>query len=63
MKLTNRMQTIVSLIDNGSNVIDIGCDHALVDIYLSLYNNNKCIASDINKNALTIAQKLSLIHI
>ena len=38
MKLTNRMQTIVSLIDNGSNVIDIGCDHALVDIYLSLYN-------------------------
>lgn len=57
MKLTNRMQTIVSLIDNGSNVIDIGCDHALVDIYLSLYNNNKCIASDINKNALTIAQK------
>ena len=52
MKLTKRLNAIVSLIDEGTNVIDIGCDHALLDIYLTLNNKNKCIASDINENAL-----------
>lgn len=56
MKLTNRMKAIASLVDKGVNVIDIGCDHALIDIYLSLYNGNKCIASDINENALSSAK-------
>lgn len=52
MNLTKRLNAIVSLIDEGTNVIDIGCDHALLDIYLTLNNKNKCIASDINENAL-----------
>lgn len=56
MKLTKRLIAIASLVDRGVNVIDIGCDHALIDIYLTLYNKNTCIASDINKNALSIAQ-------
>lgn len=56
MKLTNRMKAITSLVDEGVNVIDIGCDHALIDIYLSLYNKNKCIASDVNENALSSAK-------
>lgn len=56
MKLTKRLQTICSLVDSGSNVVDIGCDHGLIDIYLTLYNNNNCIASDINNNALEFAK-------
>lgn len=57
MKLTKRLNEIVSLIDEGTNVIDIGCDHALLDIYLTLNKKNKCIAADINKNALESAIK------
>ena len=56
MKLTKRLQTICSLVNSGSNVVDIGCDHGLIDIYLTLYNNNNCIASDINNNALEFAK-------
>lgn len=56
MKLTKRLKTICSLVDSGSNVIDIGCDHGLIDIYLTQNNNNKCIASDINENALEFAK-------
>lgn len=57
MKLTKRLNTIVSLVDKDCNVVDIGCDHALIDIYLTLYNNNNCIASDVNENALYIAKE------
>lgn len=55
MKLTKRLETICSLVDKNTNVIDIGCDHGLIDIYLTLNNKNKCIASDINQNALNSA--------
>lgn len=56
MQMRRRLKTIASLVDKGSKVIDVGCDHALLDIYLTLYNGNKCIASDINKNAYEIAK-------
>lgn len=56
MQMRRRLKTIASLVDKGSNVIDVGCDHALLDIYLTLYNSNTCIASDINKNAYQIAK-------
>lgn len=56
MQIRKRLKTIASLVDKGSKVIDIGCDHALLDIYLTLYNSNKCIACDVNKNAYEIAK-------
>jgi len=56
MQIRKRLKTIASLVEKGSKVIDIGCDHALLDIYLTLYNSNECIASDINKNAYEIAK-------
>lgn len=55
--ISERLKAIASLVHNGENVIDIGCDHGLLDIYLTLHNNNKCIASDINENALNQAKK------
>ena len=58
IKLSNRLEAVSSLIPIKSSIIDIGCDHALLDIYL--YQNkkvNKIIASDINQNALSIAKE------
>lgn len=52
---TKRIKQLASLIDKNVNVIDIGCDHGLLDIYLTLYNQNKCIASDIKQTALNQA--------
>lgn len=56
MNLSNRLQAIATLVDVKAKVIDVGCDHAYLDIYLTLNNDNKCIASDINENALNIAK-------
>ena len=34
MKLSKRLKAISEFIDNEDRIIDIGCDHALLDIYL-----------------------------
>ena len=57
MNLSKRLQAVATLVDINSRVIDVGCDHAYLDIYLTLNNENKCIATDINKNALELAKK------
>ena len=57
IKLSKRLQKIAELINEEDTVLDIGCDHALLDIYLTLYNNNRCIATDINKSALKKAEE------
>lgn len=55
--LSKRLLEISKLIPKGTNVIDIGCDHALLDIYLTLNNDNKCIASDISEKVIQNANK------
>jgi len=58
IKLSKRLETISSLIPNNSKVIDIGCDHGLLDIYLYQKKiSTKLIAADINENALDNAKK------
>lgn len=58
MNITKRLEAIASLISNNSNIVDVGCDHAYLDIYLTLNRENvTCLACDINKNALTMAKK------
>lgn len=55
-KLSKRLAVISSFIEDNSKVIDIGCDHGLLSIYLvNKYKNIRVIASDINKNALDTA--------
>jgi len=56
MNLSKRLEAVATLVDVGKRVIDVGCDHAYLDIYLTLNNENKCIATDINKNALNMAK-------
>ncbi len=40
IKISKRLEAISSLVPINSKVIDIGCDHALLDIYLIQNNNN-----------------------
>ena len=57
MKLSKRLQTICDLVEENSSIIDVGCDHALIDIYLVLYKHVTAIAADVNQNALAIAKE------
>jgi len=58
IKLSKRLEAISSLIPNDSKIIDVGCDHGLLDIYLYQKGiSNKIIASDINENALNNARE------
>lgn len=55
-KLSRRLEVVASYVKDNSKIIDIGCDHGLLSIYLAKkYDNIKIIASDINKNALGTA--------
>lgn len=57
IKLSKRLSIVASLIDSN-NIIDVGCDHGLLDIYLAQCNKNrKIIVSDINENALNNAKE------
>lgn len=58
IKLSKRLEEISSLVPLKARVVDVGCDHGLLDIYL--YQNgivSKIIASDINENALSNAKE------
>ena len=58
IKISKRLEAISSLIPTNSKVIDIGCDHALLDIYLYQKKiSKKIIATDINQNALNNAKE------
>lgn len=55
---SKRIITLASFINKEDIVLDVGCDHGYLSIYLEL--NNLChhvIASDISKNALSYAIK------
>lgn len=53
MKINNRLKTIGDLVPLSSYPLDIGCDHALLSIYLVKEKNiEKAIASDNKKGPL-----------
>ena len=55
--ISKRLKKIASFVSDNSNVLDVGCDHALLDIYLAKNKNATCIASDINEKPLQAALK------
>lgn len=57
-RISNRLKAIVKFVSKKDKIVDVGCDHGLLSIYL-VENNlvNKVIASDINQNALNSAIK------
>jgi len=58
IKLSKRLSVIASLVPENAVIADIGCDHALLDIYLSKKKIiKKSFAIDITKGALNQADK------
>lgn len=56
IKLSKRLEIVASYVSDNSKLVDIGCDHGLLDIYLAKTRKNiTIIASDINENALSNA--------
>ena len=57
-KLNDRLLSIASLVEENRKIIDVGCDHALLSIYL-VQNNKplKVIASDIKEGPLLHAKE------
>ena len=56
IKLNKRLTTISAFILKNDKVIDIGCDHDLLAIYLYQKNKIKVVGSDINNLPLNIAR-------
>ncbi len=53
MKISHRLKEISEFVSEEDKIIDIGCDHALLDIYLCQeYKDLKIIASDVHEGAL-----------
>ena len=53
IKISERLKYIADYIDNKTNILDIGCDHGLLDIYLMQTKKDINItATEINKKAL-----------
>lgn len=58
MKINNRLKAIATLVEKNAKVMDIGCDHALLDIYLVENKRiDKCVAADISEGPLKAASK------
>ncbi len=56
IKINNRLKAIGDLVDSHSFVLDIGCDHGLLEVYL-LKKNIKVVGSDNKQGPLDKAKK------
>lgn len=57
-KLSKRLLAIAEMVEDGKTVFDVGCDHAYLDIYLTLYRTNiSCYAIDVRPSVIKIAKK------
>lgn len=58
MKINSRLKKIGDLVEANSFCLDVGCDHALLDIYLVKQKKDiKAVASDIAEGPLEQAKK------
>jgi len=55
--LNKRLQTLSAFIEKNDVLLDIGCDHGLLGIYLVLNKNIQVISSDINEKPLLKAKE------
>lgn len=49
--ISQRLKTIASMVDTES-IIDVGCDHAYLDIFLAKTRNTKCTAIDVREGII-----------
>ncbi len=58
IKLSSRLKAISDFVCDDSSIVDVGCDHAYLSIFLYQHKKNiNIIASDVNINALSNAKK------
>ena len=58
IKLNKRLECVASLVEDNKSTIDIGCDHALLSIYIAENKNpKKVIASDNKEGPLKKAKE------
>lgn len=57
MKLSKRLNAIAEMVDDRYHVIDVGCDHAFLDIYLTINKNISCTAIDNKEKVLKYSEK------
>ena len=58
MTISKRLRAISDFISDNSFILDVGCDHALLDVYCALNKKNvKAIASDIKEGPLAVAKE------
>ena len=58
MRINNRLKMVGDLVEEDSLTMDVGCDHALLSIYLVLKKKQKrAIASDIKEGPLESAKE------
>ncbi len=57
MNISNRLKAIADMIDSNYHVIDVGCDHALLDIYLTLNKKIKCTAIDNKEKVINYSKE------
>ncbi len=58
VKINNRLEKVASLVKENDYVLDVGCDHALLDIYLLQTKKRvRAIASDIKEGPLVHAKE------
>ena len=58
MKINDRLKKIGDLVEANSFCLDVGCDHALLDIYLVKKDKNiKAIASDVAEGPVDAAKQ------
>ena len=60
INISDRLKQVahLALKDNSNGIIDVGCDHALLDIYLLQNNENlRIVASDLREKPLESAKK------
>ena len=56
-KISKRLKAICDFVPYGSSIIDVGCDHAYISIYLAKNKNCTAIATDISPNSIERAKK------
>ena len=58
INLSKRLASLVSFFNDKDKVVDVGCDHGYLSIYLKENNLvDSIIASDVNENALNVAKE------
>lgn len=58
-ELSPRLQTVAALVRKGSRLVDIGCDHGYLPVYLVLNGvADSAVASDINEGPLNQCRRL-----